>query len=276
MSPIHRLAFALLPLTVAVTVRAGAQSPEEIIDRMLADYSARIEGVEDYTLVQETMGIETVMYFEKELVEGRPVLRLKRTTAMGQTADAGGDDAGFNEIYEVGHRLAEHATYVGTEQVDGNRVHVLSLEELDRIDFGRGSVDGRSDFTPRTGKLFIDTDLLIPRRMEFAGDARTEKGTSDVTMIVHLQDYREVSGMMIPHRTVATVQGLSEAADPEMRKKYEEMQRQLAELPASQRAMAERMMKGQLEQIGKMMQGDALQVEMLVTDVRVNAGPPSD
>ncbi len=276
MRTIHRFFLAVLALTVTASSRADAQSPTEIFDRMLTDYSSRIEGVENYTVVQETMGFESVMYFEKELVDGRPVLRLKSTTAMGNTVDTENEDMGFNDIYEVGHQLAEHAKYVGREEVDGRQVHVLSIENLDQIDLGHGTVDDDSDFTPRSGRLFIDTDMSIPRRMEFEGEVKTDKGMADVTTIVHLQDYREVGGMILPYRTVVEMHGLSEAIDPEMRKQYEEMRRELAELPESQRAMAEQMMKGQLEQIEKMMQGDAMQVEMLVTDVRVNAGPPND
>jgi hypothetical protein len=272
----HRYLLPVLALTVVVAVRAGAQSPADIFDRMLADYSSRIEGVDDYTLVQETMGFETVLYFEKEIVDGRPVLRLKSTTAMGNTVDADDEDAGFNEIYEVGHQLAQHAEYAGREEVDGRQVHVLLIENLDQIDFGRGTVDEDSDFTPRTGKLFIDTDMSIPRRMEFEGDMKTDDGTANVTSIIHLQDYREAEGMLVPYRTVVEMHGLSEAVDPEMRQQYEEMKKQLAEMPESQRAMAEQMMKGQLEQIENMMQGDAMRVEMLVTDVRVNTGPPSN
>ena len=157
MRTIHRSFLPLLALTVAVAGRAEAQTPTEIFDRMLADYASRIEGVNDYTLVQETMGFETVLYFEKEMVDGRPVLRLKRTTAMGNTVESEDEDMGFNELYEVGHQLAQHAQYVGRQQIDGNQVHVLLVENLDQIDFGRGTVEEDSDFTPRVGKLFIDT-----------------------------------------------------------------------------------------------------------------------
>ena len=155
-------------------------------------------------------------------------------------------------------------------------MHVLRIDDLADIDFGHGAVDEDSDFVPERGTIYVDTDLLIPRRMEFEGSMTTEQGTTDVTSVVDLHDYREIEGMLVPFRTVVEMQGLTEAIDPEMRQQYEEMKRQLAEMPESQRAMAERMMKGQLEQIEKMMQGDAMVIEMTVTDVRVNAGPPSE
>jgi hypothetical protein len=273
---LQRFALLAAALVVAAAPQVHGQSAGEIFDRMLAAHERRTEGIENYTLVQETMGFETVMYFEREAVNGRSLLRLKRTTTMGVTVDAEEDDAGFNEIYEVAHQLAEHATYAGRDEVDGRAVHVLRIDDLADIDFGHGAVDEDSDFVPERGTIYVDTDLLIPRRMEFEGSMTTEQGTTDVTSVVDLHDYREIEGMLVPFRTVVEMQGLAEAIDPEMRQQYEEMKRQLAEMPESQRAMAERMMKGQLEQIEKMMQGDAMVIEMTVTDVRVNAGPPSE
>jgi hypothetical protein len=273
---LQRFVLLAAALVVAVAPHVHAQSAGEIFDRMLAEHERRTEGIENYTLVQETMGFETVMYFEREAMNGRSLLRLKRTTTMGVTVDAEEDDAGFNEIYEVAHQLAEHATYVGHNEVDGRSVHVLRVDDLAEIDFGHGAVDEDSDFVPERGTLYIDTALFVPRRMEFEGSMTTEQGTTDVTSVVDLHDYREIEGMLVPFRTVVEMQGLSEAIDPEMRQQYEEMKRQLAEMPESQRAMAERMMKGQLEQIEQMMQGDAMVIEMTVTDVRVNAGPPGE
>jgi hypothetical protein len=276
MSRFLRLAVCTVTLTLAATTHGHAQSAAEVFDRMLAEHERRTQGIDDYTLVQQTMGFETVMYFERETVNGRSLLRLKRTTSMGVTVDADEEDAGFNEIYEVAHELAEHATYAGRDEVDGQAVHVLKIDDMAEIDFGHGAVDDDSDFVPERGTLYIDVARSVPLRMEFEGTVATEKGTADVTSVVTLHDYRDVEGMLVPYRTVVEMRGFSDALDPEMRQQYEEMKRQLAEMPEAQRAMAERMMKGQLEQIEQMMQGDAMVIEMTVTDVRVNAGPPSE
>lgn len=273
---LQRFVLLTAALTVAWSAPVCAQSAAEIFDRMLAGHEQRTKGIDNYTLVQETMGFETVMYFEREMVNDRSLLRLKRTTSMGVTVNADEDNAGFNAIYEVAHELAAHATYAGRDEIDGYAVHVLKIDDLAEIDFGRGTVDENSDFVPERGTVYVDTDMLIPRRMEFEGSLATEQGTTDVTSTVNLQDYREIEGMLVPFRTIVEMQGLSEAIDPEMRQQYEEMKRQLAEMPEAQRAMAERMMKSQLEQIEKMMQGDDMVIEMTVTDVRVNAGPPSE
>ena len=56
---------------------AGAQNPGDIVTQLLAEYERRTEGVDDYTLIQAVMGTETVSYFEKEMVDGRPLFRLR-------------------------------------------------------------------------------------------------------------------------------------------------------------------------------------------------------
>jgi len=56
------LALALGALTLIAASPARAQDASEIIDRMLEEYEARAQGIDDYTLVQTFMGFETVSY----------------------------------------------------------------------------------------------------------------------------------------------------------------------------------------------------------------------
>jgi hypothetical protein len=241
---------------------------------MLAEYERRIENVDNYTVVQEMMGVEAVMYFEEEIEDGRPIMRLRRNSVAGMTSDSDDDDT-FAEMYKMVPQLIAHATYEGRGEVDGHAVHVIDVEDLDQLDFGQEM--GDTDFTPQRGTFFIDTDLWIPRRMTFTGEAETADGPRTVTSTIDLLDYREIDGMLHPFATSITVEGIGAMVDPEMRAQYEEMKKQLAELPEAQRAMAERMMKGQMEQIEKMMEGgdDAMTVQTTVRELRVNQGPPN-
>ena len=70
-------------MLVALAPGLGAQSASDIVGRMLDEYARRAERVDDYTLVQQVMGFETVSYFEKEMVDGRPVFRLRGGTTAG-------------------------------------------------------------------------------------------------------------------------------------------------------------------------------------------------
>ena len=257
--------------TALVAVPSSAQSPKEIFDRMLAEYERQIAGVDNYTVVQEMMGMQAVMYFEKEIVDGRPMMRLKQSSVGGVTSASDEEDS-LNELYAMMPELVDHATYGGRDRVDGHAVHVVNVTNLQDLEFSRSM--GDEDFTPTDGTFYVDAEQWIPRRMRFAGEMHTEEGPRTVTSVIDLLDYREVGGMLHPYRTTIQVEGLGEAIDPEMRAQYEEMKQQLADLPESQRAMAERMMKGQMEQIEKMMAGGAMTVETIVSDVRVNQGPP--
>jgi hypothetical protein len=66
--------------------------------------------------------------------------------------------------------------------------------------------------------------------------------------------------------------------DPETQAQLREMEEQLAALPPEQRQMMERMMGQQLEQLRQMAAGggDMMSIDMKVSDVRVNSGPPNE
>jgi hypothetical protein len=269
-----RPAVALTVVSAFLAGSAAAQSPKEIFDNMLAEYERRIANVDNYTVVQEMMGVEAVMYYEKEIENGRPLMRLRQNRVAGMTSDSDDEDT-FAEMYKMVPELVAHATYAGRDEVDGHAVHVIEVEDLDQIDFGQEM--GDEDFTPQHGTFFIDTELWIPRRMMFAGEAETADGPRTVTSTIDLLDYREIDGMLHPFATSITVEGIGAVVDPEMRAQYEEMKKQLAELPEAQRAMAERMMKGQMEQIEQMMEGgdDTMTVQTTVRELHVNQGPPN-
>jgi hypothetical protein len=273
MRVVLRLCMVVAVLSSVAVRPSMAQSPQEIFDRMLSEYERRIASVDNYVVEQEMMGVQNVMYFEKEMADGRPVMRLKQNTVGGMNSRSDEDDS-FSAMYTMVPQFIEHASYAGRDEVEGRAVHVIDVADLDQIDFGRSM--GDEDFTPKHGTFYIDTDLWIPRRMTFTGELKTDEGPREVTSVVDLLDYRDVGGMLHPFRTSIRIEGMGAAIDPEMRKQYEEMKQRLAEMPASQRAMAERMMKGQMEQIEKMMSGgdDSMTVETTVKDIRVNQGPP--
>ena len=183
---------------------------------------------------------------------------------------------GEGDIFRIGPDLIEHARYAGQEVIDGNAVHVLAVDDMSQIDMTPRTGQDGMDFEPEGGRFYVDTELMAPRRMEFDGKARTDTGMHDVTMRMDMMDYREVEGMLFAHRMVMEIDGFQAMLDPEMAAQLAEMEEQMANMPESQRAMMERMMGGQMERIRAMAGGDGpMTVEVQVTEVRVNAGPPS-
>jgi hypothetical protein len=262
-------------LGAALPTVAPAQSAKDVIDRMVSEYERRAAGVRDYTLVQEGIGMPLTMYFEKETVNGKPVFRLRHTTVAGHTTAGGADEDDF-DLYESLPELTARAAYKGRETVDGQAVHVIAIDDLRGVDFGRGVVPKEAEFQPRRATILVDTKLSVPRRMILEGSMRMEGKTSDVTTTMDMLDYREVQGMLHPFRTQVKIAGAGQAVDPEMRKQYEEMKKQLAEMPESQRKMMEDMMKSRFGQIEKMMSGEGgMNIELVVKELRVNQGPPA-
>ena len=266
-----------LVLCALVATSVAGQSVADIVDRMYEAYERQAAGVDNYTVVQTIMGFESVDYFEKEMVDGRPVFRRSNAGGGGFSFGIGDEDAGQGDIFLIGPDLVEHARYAGREQIDGSSVHVLAVDDVSALDIAPQTGSDDMDFVPRRARIFIDDEIMALRRMEFVGDATTDDGVHEVTMRMDLLDYRDVSGLLIPHHTVMEIEGFGAMIDPGMQAQFEEMERQLADLPPEQRQMMERMMGPQIEQMRQMMSGGdgGMTVEVRVTDVRVNSGPPS-
>lgn len=267
------LALASLALASTAVPLAG-QSATEIIDRMLAEYEARTEGIDNYTLVQDFMGFQATSYFVKELVDGRPVFKLQNISASGVNVNDAGPGT-LDEIYALGDDFKDNARYLGRETVEGRETYVLEISDLENTELGQ-QMGQDSEFRPISGRLFLDTEEYMPRRMIFEGELENDDGVHSVTSTMDLQDYREHQGMLVAHRTVMTVKGLGAAIDEDARAQFEQMERELATMPPEQRRMVETMMADQLEQFRAMMAGEdePMVVQVEVSEVRVNAGPP--
>ena len=255
---------------------ASAQTASEIVDRMLEAYEESAESVENYTVVQDVMGFQSELYFEKEMQEGHPVFQLRNSSTDGFAADLD-EDLGYTDVYAAAPELKEHARYGGTEQMDGAEVHVLVIDDLAALGLAQTSAPEDTEFHPRNGRIYVDAETWLPRRMEFVGDLDTGDRLVEVTSTIDLQDYRDEDGLLLPYRTVVRMDGLAAAIDPEMRAELEELRRQLEELPAEQRAMVEEMFAGRMEQMEALLDGEdgGMTVEMNVLEVHVNEGPPS-
>ncbi len=264
---------ALLAALCAVASVEG-QSAAEIIDRMLDEYESRTEGIDNYTLVQDFMGFSATSYFVKEMVDGRPVFKLQNTSAAGMNMDDSGPGT-LDEIYALGDDFKNNAIYLGRETVDGRETHVLEISDLEETELGQ-QMGQDSEFRPIKGRLFLDAEEYMPRRMIFEGELHNDEGVHAVTSTMDLLDYREHDGMLVAHETLMTVEGLGAAIDDDARAQFEQMERELENMPPEQRRMVESMMADQLEQFRAMMAGDdePMVIRVQVSEVRVNTGPP--
>ncbi len=256
------------PLAVAVwTSPARAQSAAEVFESALERYEASVEGIDRYTTVQEVMGMEVALTFEKQVVDGHPVF-----VPVGQ---AEGSD--FSSAIQYFPQMAERARMEGREEVGGEPCYVVTIDDFTGLDFGQMAAAGQEgEFTPREGTFFIDTDSYLMRKMALEGDVETDGEVSSLEVEAHMQDWRQVEGMWHPFlvtvRTLGAIPGMSEEDMEEARQAMAEMEEQLAEMPASQRAMAERMMGGQMERLQEMLESGTFEMTIVTKEVRVNEG----
>lgn len=269
-----------LALAASLAQAVAAQSVSDIVAQMYASYERQAANVDDYTIVQSVMGFETTSYFVKETVDGHTVFRMQGGSAGGNNFNfsLGGDDTGLGDVYVIGPELIDHARYAGREQIGDGTAHVLVIDDLSQVSLGQQPTPDDLDFTAKTGRIYVDSEMLVPRRVVFSGDALTPNGAHEVTVTIDLQDIRNVSGLLIPYRTAMQITGLQAMIDPETQAQLQEMEAQLAALPPDQREMMERMLGQQLEQLRQMAAGgaDVMSIDVTVSDVRVNSGPPSE
>jgi hypothetical protein len=278
MSRFVRRCSTSLALCAALAPALSAQSVADIVGRMYSSYEHQAAGIDNYTLVQRAMGVDISNYFEKEIVDGKPIFKMRSSGMQGFSFSLGAEGVGEGDIFVLGPQLIEHGRYTGQEQIDGRTVDVIAVDDVSTLDLAQPSAPEDMKFEPKSARFFIDDETMVPRRMEMVGDATTDSGPHEMTMQMNLLDYRNEGGLLIAHRAVMEMQGLGAMVSPEMKAQFEEMQQQLAALPADRRAMMERMLGPQMEQMKKMMsgEGDSMTVEVTVTEVRVNSGPPSE
>lgn len=268
------IAAALLAASVPSSV--SAQTATEIIDRMLSEYAERASGIDNYTVVQEAMGMTMNSYFVKEIIDGHPVFRMQGTTVAGVTS-GGQPGTDLDDFYAMAEDLKARATYEGRQTIEGTSVHVLRMDDLEGLGFGETDTE-EMDFTPVRGSVFLDVSTYVPRRFEMEGEMTNSEGVHEVTSVVSMDDYRDVEGMLFPFRTTVAFEGLGAAIDEETRAQFEEMKRELENMPEAQRRMVESMMADRFPQFEAMMSGESsgMTIAMIVREVLVNSGPGDD
>lgn len=268
---VTRTCGALAFLVLSAASAGMAQDAGSILQTALEKYEQRVAGIDDYTVTHTIMGQEVTSYLRKEMVNGHPVFVPPEE-----------DDANSQrqwDPYKAFPQLAARADVVGTETIDGVRAYALRVDDFEGLDIGvPANVHG--DFRPRSLTLWIDTDEHLLRRMDLEGDVVAKGEEGPLEMTARMLDYRTVEGMPHPFRTTIQVQGLmaagggSDEEAAQAREQLAELDRQMAQMPASQREMMEKMMGSQLEQLRTMVQSGALEMELVVTDLLVNTGPP--
>lgn len=242
-----------------LSLPAFGQSVPSIVEQMKARHQEQLEAVDNYV-------IETnfyTSYNRKTTQNGQPtyetVSRLKGKSEALTSFDSAPPTTTFNTAFL--DRLAQHATLVGTETVNGTQSVHLHVENP-------SAVNSEVDDEARSMDFYVDAEeLLVTRVQVILAASGSESEESTLTM--DFTDYRTVKGLTVPYlMTMQMELGLSE----EQRQQMQQLKKQLEQMPEQQREQMKRMMGDQFEQIEDVIAGGTTTIE--VQSVRVNEGIP--
>lgn len=261
---------------------ALAQSAADILREAADRYAAEMADVRDYTITQEMVGMRGITvrtYAERE--EGGDPLAYSYyvVTPEGLVSTEDADANAPPDPYVMLARIGQEARYGGTESVDGTRMHVVAVDDFGDIAREFGAVpEDAGEFEIETATFYIGTDDHRIHRMTMEGTMTNDGQASPVSFDTRLADYRTVDGFTHPHRMTMTMHGMdgqmSDAEREEARQQLDQLRAQMAQMPPDQRRMMEGMMGGQLESLEQMLGGGGFEMEVVVTDVKVNTGRP--
>ncbi len=274
-------ALSVVGLAILPSATSG-QDAADLMRRAMAAQAERLSGVENVTIVQETMGMEMSMYMEKRDAGGTPILMPVSVTVAGMTNAVPQDMAQADWSNPFQEEWVEHTRFVGREDLDGETVLVFVIDDFSGIEVPEmpGAGDSGEDFQPKSFRYSMtDGDFLL-RHVQMEGEAVQDDGSlAPVKMNMFLGDYREVDGYVHPFETRVITEGVLEAANvdrQEIQRQLEQMQAQLDQMPEAQRAMMEQMMGPQIEQLKEMLGGDGtIEMTLTVKELKVNAGGSS-
>ena len=251
----------VVPLLLSALLAApplAAQSAQSVVDEMKARHEAQLETVDNYV-------VETNLYtaYHRKITRNGQTTYETATRMSGQseTLNALGTTPTTTSGVAYLDRLAAHATYDGTESVNGTESHVLRIN------------DPAAVYDEMTGDIeemmyYVNADTYAPSRMVVTM-APQSGGDQSPTMTIDYTDYRTVDGLTLPY-VMEMVMDLGMSED--QRRQLQQLQEKLEQMPEQQREQMKRVMGKQFEQMQKMMAGEPTTVE--VQSVRVNVGIP--
>jgi hypothetical protein len=169
-------------------------------------------------------------------------------------------------------RFNSTAKYFGRESIEGyptERIAVDGLSLKQTTEEGQEIVIERFD-------VWIDPKYLKRRKVRMEGTLKEKGKTRKIFMERENRDYRRVgdSVMYEPYLEILRVGGIMDAKQKKelakAQKELEQMERQMAAMPASQRQMMESMVGPQLDQLRNMASDGAITMEIVTTDIIIN------
>jgi len=255
----HRSGILLFTLALLIgAAPAAAQSVDSVVENLRATYQQQLDAVDTYV-------VETNLYTSYN----RKVTRDGAPTYESTTQLKGSENTPFatttTPTAAYGpqlDRLAQHATYAGTETVDGVLCHRLDVENPERVnpELAAGDAERMT--------YYVDAERHVPTRIHFTPSQRGQ-GPRPSGVTINMRDYRTTDGLTLPHRMEFLID--MEMSD-QQRAQMEQALKQMDNMSEQQRKQMQKMMGGQMEMMRQMMSGEPIVVE--VQRVEVNTELP--
>ena len=275
----------LFAVLIAVALVASddsyAESAQDILEAAWDAQDARWEGLDSYLVEQSVMGRSSKQYFVRTTAVDSAGTR---RTMFLPAPDAGLERGCVNpaSVSQVpagkGDVSAEHlawftdnAELVGEGSIDGKAAWQLRANDVDR-----SQSLSREEVSIKSMTMWLSKDGYLPLKMRMDGTTTIEGQSRPVTIEMLAGDFREVPGSQLiePFRRVVSISGVTAGIDAaqvaEARAAMVEMEKQLASMPESQRAMMKSMMGPQLETMRKLAESGNIESEILVESITAN------
>lgn len=267
MTPSHTLALRhrsllfllFVGLLLGLPAPAAGQSVASVVDEMRARYDQQLQTVDTYV-------VETNLYtayHKKEMRNGEPTYQTQ-TTMKGEGASSLATTSTPSAAYGLQFdRLKEHATYAGTETVNGVRSHVLQVDDASKVNPDMGPTDAASM------TYYVDAERYVPTRLVMTPKEGKKRGPQASAVTINMTNYQTTDGLTLPHRMeIQVAMNLSEKE----RRQMEQAMAQMKNMPEQQRKQMEKMMGSQMKMMEQMMSEEPVVIE--VQRVQVNVDLP--
>ena len=238
---------------------APAQSVDSIVDNMEANYKQQLETVETYIVKTNLY----TSYNRKVTRDGEPTYETQMEMTGSSDSPYATSTTPTTAAGMQFDRLRQHATYTGSETVNGAQAHVLSIDDPSKVspEIGQGNAESLT--------YFIDANTYVPVRFLVESNQQGGRNAQDVQVTINMRDYRTTDGLTLPYRMEFIVNmNMSE----QQRQQMQQAMKQMENMPEQQRKRMEQMMGNQMEMMKRMMSGEPVVVE--VQSVEVNTELP--
>ena len=202
--------------------------------------------------------------------------RFARAMADTKRQQAGNAERDAQDARDTTNHMAQFiatAKLIGNESIGGREAYHLHAADINHVQ----QADGQ-EYAMQSISLWIDVNEHVPLLMKVDGVMKADGESRPMTIENTQADYRLVPGskMYEPFRRIMKISGMMTAEqEAEMRDaqaQIGEFEKEMANMPPSQRAMVENMIGPQLEMMRNMASGDGFQSEIVVRSITVN--PP--